>query len=117
MLLLAWGGCTGGLYGALYDGWSSSIVAIVYFVMHAALIIQWVYLDAADHEFRLTRYFIPLVIICPGLLVVMPVYFVKSRGWIRGVLACGIGYGFLCLDVAITSGSTYLTYHLLGGAG
>lgn len=102
------------LSGALRDDWEKPLLFLDAIVFVIA-IVQWAYLDAAELGFHLWRYFVPLMIICPGPFLVMPVYFVKSRGWIRGLAACGLAVAFLLLQFGLDFASSYLAGELIWG--
>ena len=80
--------------GALGGDWDNTFE----FVISIAITIggiMWTYRDAAEHDFSLSPYFVWLIVLLPGPLVVMPVYFVKTRGWIGGAIASFITVAFL----------------------
>jgi hypothetical protein len=41
------------------------------------------------------------MVICPGPLVMIPLYFIKSRGWKEGLPACGFALAFLIVQCGI----------------
>lgn len=94
----------GALQGAFADSELGGVATILGYIVSAASMARWTYLDAEERQFRLWRYFVPLLVICPGPLIVMPVYFFQTRGFRGGVWACLLGFGFLfaaaCLQVA-----------------
>jgi hypothetical protein len=114
ILLLVWAVVSGFVFGAVPVDWESPVIlldAIVFMI----IVIQWTFLDAAEHGFKLWRYFVPLLVICPGPLVMMPVYFIRSRGWISGLLACALAVAFCLLKLGVDFASCYLAIELFWG--
>ena len=112
VIFLVWGVVAGALAGVATEFWGS-FIGLIDLVLSAVLIIQWAYLDADEHDFELTPYFVPLMIICPGMLIVMPIYFIKSRGCLRGLLASIVCLVFLVIAGTLTTGCAYMTYSVL----
>lgn len=81
-----------------------------------AAMIRWTRWDAAERDFTLWRYFVPLLVICPGPIIVMPVYFVQSRGWSRGLLATFLGLAFLVLQAGLDLFATNVAIELFWDA-
>ncbi len=79
------------------------LVAIVF------VLIFWLHLDAAEHNVRLWRHIGILVVICPGPIVVLPIYFIRSRGWADGLIACGKTLVFVLLQQGLEFAATWLT--------
>ena len=112
ILLLIWAAVSGFLDGAVSVDWETAIL-LLDAIVFAILVIQWTYFDAAELGFRLSRYFIPLMVICPGPILVMPVYFIKSRGWRRGLAACGLALAFMLLQFGISFAVLFLATQLV----
>ena len=105
---------SGSLYGALSIDWEKPLLFLD-LIVFVIVIIQWTYLDAAERGFQLWRYYVPLMVICPGPAFVMPVYFIKSRGWSRGLAACGLALVFVLVQCGIDYVSSYIAIQLVWG--
>ena len=75
-------------------------------------IIRWTYYDAAERDFELWRYFFALMVVFPGPLIMMPLYFILSRGWAAGLIMCGYAVAFVLLQYGIDFASTSLAFQL-----
>ena len=80
IFLLVWAAVAGFVWGAAPTEWDMPL-RVLDTIVFLIVIIQWTYIDAGEHEFPLWRYFVPMMVICPGPVVIIPVYFIKSRGW------------------------------------
>ncbi len=107
VFLLAWAIVWGFVGGAASVNWGTAIVFLDA-VMFLIAIVRWTYLDAAEHDFQLWRHFVTLLVICPGPVVIMPVYFIRSRGWRAGLIACGLALAFWVLQIALHFWPTYV---------
>jgi hypothetical protein len=63
----------------------------------AVLLVQWCEYDCEERGIKRWRYFAVMMIICPGPLILMPIYFLATRGW-RGLLS--ILKAALCFTLA-----------------
>ncbi len=52
----------------------------------AVLLLQWCEYDRREHEIKRWRYFGAMMILCPGPLILMPIYFLATRG-LRGLIS------------------------------
>ncbi|MCA9185485.1 MAG: hypothetical protein R3E01_27640 [Pirellulaceae bacterium] len=111
LILLIWTAVSGGICG-IVDDELGKVMRAIDGVVFALTTIKWTYQDAKQHNFRLWRYFIPLYVICPGPLLVMPVYFVKSRGWSSGLVAVFVAIGFVMLLTAVNVGTFYVAFEI-----
>jgi hypothetical protein len=50
-----------------------------------------------------------MLVICPGPYIIMPVYFIKSRGWRKGLAAIGLALGYTVLLVVMSAGAFYVS--------
>lgn len=114
ILLLVWAVVSGFVFGAVPVDWENPLV-ILDAIVFVIVIIKWTFLDAAEHGFGLWRYFVPLMVICPGPLIVMPVYFIRSRGWAAGLIACGLAVTFCLLQFGVDLASSYVAIELFWG--
>ena len=52
----------------------------------AAILLRWCEYDRREHAIRRWRYFAVMMILFPGPLILMPIYFLATRGW-RGFVS------------------------------
>ena len=105
LFLLAWGVAAGFASGAVSVD-LEPIVMLADLIVFLIAVIKWTGWDAAQRGFTLWRYFVPMIVICPGPLILMPAYFIQSRGWMRGTVASLLGLAFLLLQLGIDSIAT-----------
>ena len=115
IFLLVWAVVSGSIYGIVQVEWEKPLL-LLDIIVFALAIIKWTRHDAEQHDFPLWRYFIPLIVICPGPLFVMPVYFVRSRGWWAGMIAILLSATFVVLQIAIDYAATYVAFELYWGS-
>jgi hypothetical protein len=72
------------------------IVDLATFVLFAVLLLKWCTLDRVERQIEAWPMFPVLLIICPGPLIIMPLYFCSTRGW-AGLIATGKAALFLVL--------------------
>ena len=111
IFLLVWALISGSIFGIVDAEWETPLLFLDMIVFLIA-IIKWTYHDAEQHDFSLWRYFVPLMVLCPGPLLVMPVYFVRSRGWAGGMIATLLSFAFVALQFAIDLAATYVASEL-----
>lgn len=68
---------------------------------------QWMAYDAADRRFKLWKYFKLLMVICPGPLIMVPLYFLKTRSFLLAARDSLISAAFVfsVLFVTVVSGA------------
>ena len=98
--VLLWTLFSGAVFGLVGQEWELVFVYLDTFVLVLAAI-SWTHFDAKIKKFRLWRYFAPMMVIFPGPLVVLPIYFVRSRGWVTGIRMCLIGLVFLASQILL----------------
>ncbi len=76
----------------------NSIVSGLAFVIALA---TWTHLDARQRDYELWSSFVVMLVLCPGPIFVMPYYFINSRGWMGGILACLLSMGFMFLYIVV----------------
>ena len=110
--LLLWAVISGVISGLIAVEWQDPWVFVDVIVCTLA-IITWTYSDAALHNYRPWRFFIPMMIICPGPLIVMPIYFVRTRGWSKGIGATLLALGFMVLQSGVGIAVAYAVISLV----
>jgi hypothetical protein len=116
VFLLVWAVVSGSVYAIVDIEWEWPLLFLD-MVVFLLTVLHWAHCDAAERGFTLWRYFTPLMVIFPGPLVVLPVYFVKSRGWSAALKSTFLAAGFLILQFAIDCTATYLTLELFWAGG
>lgn len=114
IFLIVWSMVAGLVFGAAPVEWEPILILLDAIVFLIA-IIQWTFVDAAQHKFRLWRHFVLLMVICPGPLVMMPYYFFSTRGGVGGLKASALAFGFLMLLYAIDFASSFVAAALVWG--
>ena len=102
---------SGGIYGIVGVAWEKPLL-LLDLIVFALATITWTQHDAQQHGFTLWRFFVPLMVIFPGPLFVMPVYFVQSRGWASGLMAILLSVVFVAIQYAIGTAATYFAWTL-----
>ena len=116
VFLLVWAVVSGSVYAIVDIVWEKPLLFLDMVVFILA-VLRWAHCDAAERRFTLWRYFTQLMVIFPGPLFVLPVYFVKSRGWSAGLTTTLLAAGFLILQIAIDYMATYVTIELFWADG
>lgn len=114
IFLLLWAIVAGFVFGAVSVEWETPIL-ILDMIVFLGVIVKWTYLDAEERDFTLWRYFVPLTVICPGPIFMMPVYFIRSRGWGRGLIACVLAFVYAVLQFGLDYASTSLALKVVWG--
>lgn len=79
---------------------------------------QWIKYDAQDRGFELWRNYAILMVFCPGPVVMFPIYFLRSMGVLRGLLATFLAACFATLLYAILfAGSMLVTIIMVASGG
>ena len=71
-----------------------------------ALVFWWYHVDKAEHAYRAGPLMNGGMLL--AVVVAMPIYFVRSRGWKRGAQASGIGLAMLAALYALGEAGEYL---------
>jgi hypothetical protein len=66
----------------------------------AILILRWCEIDREERQLSRWRYFVPLMVLCPGPLILMPTYFFVTRG-IGGFAATAKACAFVVLMIVV----------------
>jgi len=75
-----------------------SLVAITVSAVAMLVCLQWIRYDAEDREFQLWEYFFVFTIFSCGLgLIQIPIYFLRSRGLLHGLLMTLLSAVFVAL--------------------
>ena len=88
---------------------------IIHGVLFFIAVIKWTFRDSEEYDFELSRYFVPMMVICPGIVFVMPVYFFKTRGMLRGSVASILGLGFIAILTIVGYGSQLIAIKVVWG--
>jgi hypothetical protein len=101
--MLTWTGASGFVTGLLGEasplGFIFQIAAWFAFL---ALLVGWCEADSQQQGVPLWRHFIPMLVVCPGPALLMPIYFLRSRGiagLVTTLLAALFFLGLLVVDV------------------
>jgi hypothetical protein len=101
--MLIWTGASGFVIGLLGEtsplGFVFQIAAWFAFL---ALLVGWCEADSQQQGVPLWRHFIPILVVCPGPALLMPIYFLRSRGitgLVTTLLAALFFLGLLVVDV------------------
>ena len=111
LFLLVWAVGIGVTYAMAPVSAETPITVLDMVVLVFGLIL-WTLFDAAEHNVRLWRHFGIMLVICPGPIIVMPIYFIRSRGWAGGLIACGKVIAFVVLLQGIYFGTALLVVAL-----
>lgn len=76
------------------------IVDVATMVCFAVLLLQWCSLDRTERQLDPWPYFVLLVVLCPGPLIMMPLYLCRTRGW-GGLIATGKAVLFFLLLIGV----------------
>lgn len=105
---------SGALHGLLVEdsGWSR-VIEVASGLVVAFLTIGWCEIDRKEHQLSRWRFFIPLMAICPGPLIMMPIYFLVTRG-LGGLVAIAKASAFLVLMAVVASATFVMTVLFMG---
>ena len=76
-----------------------STYAIVDTVVSLVLIFWWYHVDKHERGYRAGKLMNAGMLVM--VVVALPIYFVRSRGWKRGGIAIALGAAFLCLMLGL----------------
>ena len=80
----------------------------------AMLIVGWCDIDREERQLDRWRFFVPLMVLCPGPLVVLPAYLFVTRG-VGGFVATAIAIAFFGLMIFVGAGTLVMGLLLTGG--
>ena len=111
--MLIWTGASGFVTGLLGETSPTGFIfQIAAWFAFLALLVGWCEADSRQRDIPLWRYFIPMLVLFPGPALVMPIYFLRSRGG-RGIvttlLAALFLIGLLAVDVIGAVAGTLLS--------
>jgi hypothetical protein len=82
-------------------------------LLFVILLVRWCEYDRMELAVSPWRFFTVMMIVCPGWPIIMPFYFLSTRGPAKGALAIGKGMLFLGLWMAVFMGVGIVTTLLL----
>ncbi len=91
------------IYGALIVACSadlSRLFDIAASVITVILTLRWCEYDRREQEVERWSYFGIMMLLCPGPLILMPVYLLSTRG-VRGLLSIAKAFVFLVILIAV----------------
>lgn len=100
VLLPAWMLLMGFVIGAM-SAESEKLLSFLDAVVTIVLLVKWIYLDAEEYGVRLHRHFVLMMVFCPGPLILIPIHFIRSRGWLQGSIATAKAILIFCLLMAL----------------
>lgn len=71
-------------------------------IISAVLVYQWCAADALQRSATLWKYAALTFVICPGPMIVLPIYFIRSRGVGLGLIATLYAVGFAAIMFAVS---------------
>ncbi len=77
-------------------------------ILSAVLIYQWCAADAQQRSAVLWKYAALTFVICPGPIIVLPIYFIRSRGVGLGLIATLYAMGFAAIMFAMSMAGVLL---------
>ncbi len=107
--LLAWIGILEFVRGMSSVNWEMLFLGIET-VVFLGFLIQWTRLDAEEHDCHIWPSFVPLLVTCVGPFIMMPIYFIKSRGWKKGLITSLLALGYVVLLVGTSVGAYSVSY-------
>lgn len=114
VLLPAWTLFIGFVIGAM-PAESENVLSVLDAVVFVVLVSKWIYLDAEEHGVRMHRHFILMMIFCPGPLILIPIHFIRSRGWLQGSITTAKAILIFCLLMALEIGARTLAETIFWG--
>jgi hypothetical protein len=100
--MLGWGLALGVVAGLMGDGFNSRPLSLVAGILLVVLILQWCHYDRKERRIAPWPGFALMMILCPGPMVMMPVYLLATRG-VRGILSVLLCAGFFLLILGMVS--------------
>ncbi len=94
----------GFLTGLFQDSSINRVTDLTGAIVMAMLIVGWCDIDREERQLDRWRFFVPLMVLCPGPLVVLPAYLFVTRG-VGGFVATAIAiafFGLMMFDGAVT---------------
>lgn len=114
VLLSAWMLFMGFVIGAM-SAESETLLSFLDAVVTIVLLVKWIYLDAEEHGVRLHRHFVLMMVFCPGPLILIPIHFIRSRGWLQGSITTAKAILIFCLLMALKIGAATLAETIFWG--
>lgn len=113
--LLLWMAITGFVTGIFPEDSSTNRVAdLATGIGIAMLILGWCVIDREEHQLDRWRFFVPLMVLCPGPILVLPVYLFVTRG-VGGFAATAMAIAFSGLMLFVRFAAFDLGLLLTGG--
>ena len=99
-LLIVW--AIGGALAVFVAEDLSRIVDVAVGIATVILILRWCDYDRQERAINRWPFFGVMMILCPGPAVILPLYFVRTRG-LRGLWSIAKAFGFFVLLVAVSA--------------
>jgi hypothetical protein len=84
------------------------LFTVMFSLTFGAQCVRWCYYDQLERDASLWRYFAATMILCPGPLLVFPIYFLYTRGLQRGLVATLAAFAYLVVLLTVHLGMFYL---------
>jgi len=98
VVLFAVNGFLTGVLGE--DSALSAPLELVTAIAFAVMVVCWCEYDRIQRQAQRWRFFIVLMVVCPGPLVMIPVYLCVTRG-VRGLISTAMAAAFFLLLIAV----------------
>ena len=104
----------GFLTGLFQDSSINRVTDLTGAIVMAMLIVGWCAIDREERQLDRWRFFVPLMVLCPGPLVVLPAYLFVTRG-VGGFVATAIAIAFFGLMMFVGAVTLVMGLLLTGG--
>ena len=104
----------GFLTGLFQDSSINRVTDLTGAIVMAMLIVGWCAIDREERQLDRWRFFVPLMVLCPGPLVVLPAYLFVTRG-VGGFVATAIAIAFFGLMMFVGAVTLIMGLLLTGG--
>ena len=104
----------GFLTGLFQDSSINRVTDLTGAIVMAMLIVRWCAIDREERQLDRWRFFVPLMVLCPGPLVVLPAYLFVTRG-VGGFVATAIAIAFFGLMMFVGAVTLVMGLLLTGG--
>lgn len=114
VFLLVASGISGLLSGfAAEDSAWDRIINLADWLISAVLILRWCDIDREERQLARWRNFVPMIVLCPGPLVMVPAYLLVTRG-LGGFAAIAKAIAFAVLMVIVSMVAVVLALLITG---
>lgn len=114
VFLLVASGISGFLTGFVAEGSGEEhIINLADWLVSAVLILRWCDIDREERQLARWRFFVPMMVLCPGPLVMIPAYLLVTRG-LGGFAAIAKAIAFAVLMVIVSMVAVVLALLISG---